>query len=406
MTQSIKKFVFRDNIPIIHHYLILLFAFSLPFGPAINSILSVLIILLWLIEGNFKEKYEQTLQNPIAVWAILFLLAHVVGLIWTQDMDWGLHIVRKEMKFLLLPILLTIIRKEHIKSYIIAFLLAMTISEIISYLIWFELIPPTSTALKGGFPTPFVEHHSYTPFLAFAIYILLHGVLFDKSLNRKEMLLALFFIITMSFNLFIAGGRAGQVGFFVIYGLIVLQYFHKNLLKGILVAAVTIPLVFTLLYMTAPAFQKRVDHAVSDIKVYDQNPNTSVGLRIHFMLNSLRIIEAHPLLGVGTGDYPSVYKKVNEEFSPKAIPTVQPHNMYLLILSELGVFGFIPFMMLFYTQIKASFSKRSPYFRIQLALPALFMIIMLSDSYLLGHFTTMLFIFFSAILFKDVDVTS
>ncbi len=36
-------------------------------------------------------------------------------------------------------------------------------------------------------------------------------------------------------------------------------------------------------------------------------------------------------------------------------------------------------------------------------LPIVFMIIMFSDSYLLGHFTTMLFVLFSALVYKPVD---
>ena len=38
-----------------------------------------------------------------------------------------------------------------------------------------------------------------------------------------------------------------------------------------------------------------------------------------------------------------------------------------------------------------------------ITLPLLFSVIMLSDSYLLGHFTGLLFVFFSSFLYKDFD---
>ena len=38
-------------------------------------------------------------------------------------------------------------------------------------------------------------------------------------------------------------------------------------------------------------------------------------------------------------------------------------------------------------------------------LPLFFMILMLSDSYLLGHFTSLLFVFFSSFIYKDFEKT-
>ena len=399
MTQAVKHIFSREGIPELQHYLLLLFAFSLPFGPAINNIVSVLIVLVWLIEGQFKKKYLQICRNPIAIWAIVFFMVHVIGLLWTENLGWGVHIVGKEAKFLLIPVFMTAARKEHIKSYVIAFLLAMSLSEIISYLIWFELIPPTNTALKEGYPSPFMEHHSYTPFLAFAVYILLHEIFFDSNLNRRGLIISLFFTITMSFNLFIAGGRAGQVGFFIVYGLILLQYFHKSIIKAFLIIFVSFPLIFFLLYSYVPNFQVRIIEGVNDIRVFDSNPNTAIGLRAHYVMNTVKIIEKKPLFGEGTGDFPDVYRVINNQNSPLAMPTVHPHNMYLLVLAQLGIFGLFPLIMIFYSQIRISRTKQSPYYRLQLLLPLFFIILNLSDCYLLGHFTLSLFVLFSAILY-------
>ena len=49
--------------------------------------------------------------------------------------------------------------------------------------------------------------------------------------------------------------------------------------------------------------------------------------------------------------------------------------------------------------------KNKDYFirHIAIALPLLYALILLSDSYLLGHYTSMLFIFFSAFLYKNYD---
>jgi O-antigen ligase len=60
---------------------------------------------------------------------------------------------------------------------------------------------------------------------------------------------------------------------------------------------------------------------------------------------------------------------------------------------------------IFYTQIKFAFKNTSSRFYrdVGIALPLLFIVINFSDSYLLGHYTTLLFVFFSAFLYKDFE---
>ena len=58
----------------------------------------------------------------------------------------------------------------------------------------------------------------------------------------------------------------------------------------------------------------------------------------------------------------------------------------------------------FYYQIKISFTGSNKFVRdVGFSLPFLFLVIMLADSYLLGHFTSLLFVFFSSFLYKDFE---
>ena len=85
---------------------------------------------------------------------------------------------------LLLPVLYTIAKKEYFAQCVAAFTIAMTLSELTSYLVWFEIIPEIKNATVAD-PTPFMSHVSYNPILAFTIYILSHKLFFDKSLSSK-----------------------------------------------------------------------------------------------------------------------------------------------------------------------------------------------------------------------------
>ena len=77
-----------------------------------------------------------------------------------------------------------------------AFLLALLITEIYSYLIWFEIVAPP--AHRGGNvlvnnPIPFMTHVSYNPILAFAIYLVAHKVFINQALSKTKLYLYSFF---------------------------------------------------------------------------------------------------------------------------------------------------------------------------------------------------------------------
>tara|TARA_B110000008_G_C16890920_1_gene532782 strand:- start:742 stop:1254 length:513 start_codon:yes stop_codon:yes gene_type:complete len=169
---------------------------------------------------------------------------------------------------------------------------------------------------------------------------------------------------------------------------------------------IVIPSVFYTAYQSSDIFNERVDMAVENTLNYSENKGSSVGRRITWAINSWDIIKKNLIIGVGTGDLPSEYQKINQINSP-GLPNINnPHNMYTLVLIQLGLLGFFSLASIFYYQIKLSFRSSDKYIRdIGITLPVLFLVIMFSDSYLLGHYTSLLFIFFSSFLYKDFEKT-
>lgn len=394
---------FRSHIDDINSYLLIAFAFFLPLTVAGGNFFAVLIFLFWLIKADFKNDYEKLKNNSVVIAVILFLLLHIVGLLWTSDISWGLHMLKKEVKFLWFPVFMLFVKKEHIKYYIYAFLSAMTLSEIISYSIWFDIVPAFGNASILN-PTPFMSHITYNPFLAFTIYILLYYIIFDNLLDKKQKIIYSFFVLTMSINMFITGGRAGQVMYFMMIIILVFQYFDRQMFKAMLVSLIVVPTIVFIAYNSSNIFYDRANMAISNIINYDDDKNTSVGHRLTYAINSWDIIKQNPIIGVGTGDFKSEYEKINSINTPDMKPTENPHNMYTLELVQFGLLGLASLLFILFAQIKFAFnSKNKLVHKVGLGLPLLFMLIMLSDTYLLGHYTTLLFILFSAILYKDYE---
>ena len=401
----------RFDLDKTYQYLLIVLAFLMPLTVFGTNLIIAIIVLLWLCSGNYKSKYNEIVGSKLMIASIVFYFLHIIGMFWTEDLAWGFHILHKMWYFLLLlPVLFNIVNKEYTKYYIYAFLIAIALTEILSYLVWFEIIEPFMHAQVYN-PTPFMSHVSYNPFLAFAIYLVTYEILFNKELKRLILGLYSFFSIAMAINMFITGGRAGQVVFFVLIVVLIFQYYRGQRAKALIAILILLPGIFTAAYQTSPLFKQRVLLAIDQIVNYDmesvavkQNTSSSVGARVIFAFNSWEIIKENPLLGIGTGDFPYEYKKASLINSPSAPYTKNPHNMYALVLVQLGIVGLLSMLSIMYYQIKLSFVGPNKFFRdTGIALPVLFLVIMWSDSYLLGHYTCLLFVFFSSFLYKDFE---
>jgi len=394
----------RFDLEKTYQYLLIALAFLMPLTVSGANTIVVIICLLWLFSGDYKAKYNQIISSKLMIASIVFYCLHVIGMLWTEDLQWGLHILHKMWYFLLLfPILFNIVQRKYISYYLSAFLLAIALTEIASYLVWFELVEPFKNATVKN-PTPFMSHISYNPILAMAIYLVYHNIFIKSNLNTPKFFLYSFFSITMTINMFITGGRAGHVMYFVMLTILIFQFFSKDKIKALVAVLVIIPLIFFSAYQTSYIFHQRVDLAVNNTMNYEFAKNTSVGQRITFAINSWEVIKENPIIGIGTGDFPSEYKKINQINTPQVPTTTNPHNMYTLITMQLGIVGLVSMLSIFYYQIKLSFYSSNRFIKdLGIALPLMFLVIMWSDSYILGHYTTLMFVFFSSFLYKDFE---
>jgi O-antigen ligase len=161
-------------------------------------------------------------------------------------------------------------------------------------------------------------------------------------------------------------------------------------------------------YQASPVFHGRVDRGVSEVRQFQNNPNTSVGLRLLFWQNSWEIITNNLWIGVGTGDFPTAYATINRKNSPRFVATDNPHNQFILAGCQLGLLGITSLMAIFIIQIiQGKLRTLSPYGdgwqRVRLAFPVFFLTIMLTESYLIIASTGFLFSLFSAVFYISVS---
>jgi O-antigen ligase len=393
------KSISKDDINLWINYFIVALGFTLPISIAINNILLVIILVLWLFSGDFQTKWKRIKQNQAGIAILLFFVLHLIAITYSSDPKTGLiKIISREQLLLFMLIILSVIQPKFVKKALSAFLYAMFLSEILSYGMFFNLIHlPWHNYAMEPFPTPFVSHLSYSPMAAFAVILLINRLIYDHGSTLRK-IIYLFFTLTMSLNIFISGGRAGQIGFIVILFVYFVYQFRKEI-KKMIIFLTMIATGILLVFFLNKSFHDRMMLAYHNVANFKTNPATSVGLRLNFAMNSIELIKEKPIFGYGTGSFAKEYERINQIKSPHLRSTSQPHNFYLLTLVQFGVLGLLFLFYIFYTLFNIAARIEDNYKGKRYVFLLLFLTIMLSDSYLLGHYTTLFFAYMSGLLF-------
>lgn len=386
-------------------WIFIILLFFIPISRSMVNAMALLLLFIFLYEGQFRNAWEKWKINPIFWVFLAYIIIFPLSVLWSDNLAWSWEILRGHLRYLLLPVALLFVRREWIPVFIVAFVAGVVFTGLISYLVWFELIEIQGVDPLN--PTPFYSHVHASPMLAWVFYLLMHGLLFS-ALSRQKKYLIMFLIIAVSVNIFITAGRSGQIAYFVLLILIMLQYFvHKKmLLQGVAYSSLLVIFVFSFAYSASQLFNERVNLAISEIKNYQPDSRTSVGLRLSFAQNTWHMAFnrdfTQMLLGSGIGDFPEEYTAslrypdAEPLYAERGRGSTHPHNQYLYHLGALGVVGFFILIALYAVMLKYALTMNDDYSRQRIALIILMLIIMLPDTVMMSRPLTYMFVAFSA----------
>lgn len=401
------------NFEKIFFILVVVFAFILPLSRALISLIIILLILFWLLEGKFKEKLKKIKENRVLMAIAFFILWSFITLLWTDYSEHLLRTIRLNFYLLGLFIIATSIKKENIASIITAFLSGMFISEIIAYGVFFELW--TFKHATPVTPSPFMMHMDYSVFLAFSSMLLLNR-LFSSIYSFKEKVFIAFFFLTVTGNLFLSTGRTGQVA--LIAAIFVLSFIHYRVtIKSFFISSALLITIIFSAYTISDSFVMRVNQTQKDVtNILNNNLNGPWGVRLAYWIITYDAFKEHPF-GNGLGNYSQAiqeqmknndYDFLNDgrkEFMAK----IHPHNQYLLIILDTGFVGFLLFLNIIY-QLLIYRIKDKETKELSILFTTIFFISCLAEPLLIKQFTLVLFVLFMGLFTitdsKDREISS
>ena len=340
------------------NYVLIAYAFSFPISKAATNLFEVLAILFWILEGNWKEKFTLYKKNLLSFTIALLIGFSLLSILWHGNAEITLRYVAKYRHLLIIFVFYSSFDKKYTSHILSAFLASMFMSELISYAIFFELIHYKN--ILPSDPTPFMSHMTYSTILAFTIAILLVRFFYEKRLKVK--LFYLFFFLTATINLFINGGKTGQI-IFIILMFITIFSFIKHKLKAFFITSLLLVSTFYLAYNLSPNFHKRsilLYNGIHNILV-NNNYNAPGGYRAALTIVGIETYLDNPIVGTGIeykmADLDKYVKQHHfgiENFNRWA----DYHDAFLTIAVQLGIVGLFIVISIIYTLFSFKYSTK------------------------------------------------
>lgn len=195
---------------------------GLPLSKALTSIVPGLLLLNWMIEGQFRVKFQRLKERQGILLLISVFIIYLVGLLWTRSMEWGVHDVKIQLPLFILPLVIGTsagLNYLQVKRIIYIFSIAVTIASFCS--IWVLLGLSGKQIHDPREMSLFISHIRFALLINISIFAL--GWYFlnaeKKSLPEKVFLLAT--LGWLSIFLIILRSATGWVVFLVVLLLVV-----------------------------------------------------------------------------------------------------------------------------------------------------------------------------------------
>lgn len=374
-------------------------AFFAPISIFLTDLAVFSLAILWLFDGQFISKWNKIKSSPWMLSLLALLFLYVAGMLWGTNHQFAEWVFQKSALLLLLPILYTLnFNQKDIKYSLFAFLSATTLSAFIANLInlgWMNHLFKYSPFFAKNWHYPaFMTYTDHNVFLAFSLLITFF-LLYNNFSNKKLRILLIFISILFLLSLYTENGRSGQLAYILIFiSFSILTFWQKKSL--IFISILSLVLINLTAYFLSPHFKNRIDSIRVQLSQLEKNKLNSLNTRYYLFSYSYEKIKEKPVTGYGTGSFVKEFSSISEH-ATKILAGVHrtPHNNYLFIWFELGLLGLMVLFSIFFFQLKAYKSLNQGYFR--MIFPAVFMVIMLTDTYLQNHNTAVLYCYLSFI---------
>ncbi|WP_136810700.1 O-antigen ligase family protein [Desulfosediminicola flagellatus] len=308
----------------------------IPLSTSLMGLFSLLTMLFWLISGGILKLPTLVAKSPTVLVCITLFIYMAISIGYTSaPVSLAVDTLLKYRELLFIPAIITLLSNNQRYSRMAenSFLTGSIILMVISYGIYFSIIPPQ----KYGYSIMYHITHSF--FMA-ALGFWAFQRLLENSKYRYFWFIVLLGVIVNIFHV-----NTGRTGMLIFLLLILFSVIQRLSFKKIVAAVVIAVALLSAAFIYSDNLSSRTQLALSEIQNYQPGKSrSSLGMRFDWWQNSVELIQEAPIFGHGAGSFTQLQKRLIA--NKKTMPTDNPHNEYLFISVQFGYVGLVMFLSL------------------------------------------------------------
>lgn len=343
------------NVIDLARWMMIFLGITILFSPFFTNVLEITLFGLFILNRDLRARFWHFKNQPLllASGLFIFLLSidcfySVAPLKETLESLWGWR------KILLLPLGLVLFNdalwKNKFAYSLMTFVGIVSLSCILFYLLELNI--------RGQEPGILIRNYA-TQGMIFSVTLFLMSVflLFKKHIlpiRSAWFLVSMLPILGALF--YMTPGRSGYLAFIVMTVYLGYLLFRAKLYKMLSVVF----LLSSTLLLTSPLVGERIELGVKEMQHVDPATirSSSMGMRMVIWKHTMELIRDRPLLGFGTGSFEEAYsQKIKDNPDWEKIIMHDPHNQFLKIWVEMGMFGLIIFLIMLASSLFQKSSK-------------------------------------------------
>ena len=374
---------------------------SFPISTALDNVLLALLALAWAASGIATEEAQKMFKNKYLWMPPLLFAALAAGTLYgPAPLREAGAMLGKYADLLFIPIIAMVLRNDDDRRAALhAFAASIALTIVLSWLLWLRLLPAWPIFVWDQIsPSVFKYKATHNILVAFGVFVFL-WLARNITHARWKIIFYTFAVLGAADVVLLVNGATGHLMLAALAVLLVAQRLSG---RQALLAACAVVAACAVMLSVPGALRDRAHVIVQELSAlqagHTPTRDESAGVRLQTYRNTLDIIAAHPLTGVGTGGFAQAYARQVEGTLQER--TVNPHNEYLLVTVQIGVAGLLLLLALWWAQWRAAHWIEAPLMRgLAQGLVITMVLACAVNSMLLDHTEGLFYAWFSGVLF-------
>ena len=345
---SIVGFVLSDLSNNFFYLIPMAFVIPITFYDRTFSTISIIVFLWVFILFAFGKLYLKKITPQMKIFFLLFLISFFISLLFANNKNASLHWFLIFSQYLIFFIgFASVLSLKLLERIFYSFLIPFTASILIGFK---NILLFGSGSRLSGFVG---NSNIYGAYLAFNLLMIIY--LISTSHNKYLSIFLFIMLFAGSINIVFTFSRGAQLGYIVS---LMTYLFLKNLhRKKIILILFTFFFIFLVLLIIA---FPNLFHRYTNIKVDNMEYSEIDRLSLYF--SGIKLFLNKPIYGIGVNNFHFEYEKyhfLNTVLKNKVNVHFHPHNIFINVLANQGIIGFLVYLYFFYIFMKFVFFNKN-----------------------------------------------